>query len=125
MAGSRGPLVFPEFAALQLRFDVGEKFFDGQLLQILCVEPFELGAIENTVDTADAFQRKLFQQLAGAQEFFIAAGRPAEQREKIAEGFWKKTFAAVQVDVSGAVALGEARFVRAKNQRKMGKDGDV
>src|ERR1700758_1496881 len=111
MAGSRGPLFFPEFAALQLRFDVREKFFDGQLLQILCVEPFELGAIENTVDTADAFQRKLFQQLAGAQEFFIAASRPAEQREKIAESFRQKTLPTVHVDVGGAVTLGEARFV--------------
>src|ERR1700739_13910 len=115
MAGSRGPLVFPESGALQLPFDVREKFFDGQLLQILCVEPLELGAIEDTVDATDAFQRKLFQQLAGAQEFFVAAGRPAEQRKKIAEGFRKKTFAAVHVDVGGAVTLGKARFVRAEN----------
>ena len=115
MAGSGGPLVFPELAALQLRFDEREKLFDRQLLQVLRVEPFELGAIENAVDTADAFQRKPCEQLTGAKKFFVAAGRPAEQREKIAEGFRKKAFAAVHVDIGGAVALGEARFVRAKD----------
>src|SRR5260370_6947856 len=124
MAGSRSPFVFPEFADLQLPLYVGEKLFDRQSLQILRVEPFELGTIENTVGAAHASQREFFEQLAGAQEFLIAARRPADTREKFAECLAKKTFAAVHVDVGSAVALGKARLVRAKNQRQMRENGN-
>src|SRR5579885_1489705 len=53
-ARARGPFVFPEAAALQLRFHFGQQVLDGELLQILRVEPFELGAVEDGVGAAHA-----------------------------------------------------------------------
>src|SRR5205814_8808447 len=125
---ARGPLwlrpfFLPEPAALQLGFDFGEQILDGQLLQILRVEPFEFGAIENAIRAADTLERKFFEQLRGAQKLFVAAGGPAEQREKIAKGLRKKAFGAVHVDVGGAVTLGKARLVWAKDERDVREDG--
>src|SRR5260370_19466003 len=54
----------------------------------------------------------------------IATGSPAEQGEKIAECFGKKAFAAVHVDVGGAMTFGQTRFVGAKNQRQVRENGN-
>src|SRR5260370_11514302 len=55
----------------------------------------------------------------------IATGSPAEQGEKIAKCFGKKAFAAVHVDVGGAMTFGQTRFVGAKNQRQVRENGNL
>ena len=112
------PLRF-EFA-----FDRGQEFIDGQLLQILLVEPFELGAIENGVGAADAGERESLDQFGGARNSELSP-RPAEQRQEIAKGLGQKTFVAVGAHAGGAVAFGEARAVGAQDERDMGKDREA
>src|SRR5258708_7902429 len=81
--------------ALQFNFNFRQQLRDGKFLQILRVEPFEFRPVEHGVGAAHALERKLLEQIFGAQEFFVATGRPAQQREKIAERFRKKSFGAV------------------------------
>jgi hypothetical protein len=78
MPGAGGPLGFPQAAALQLRFHLGQQLFNRQFLQKLRVEPLQLGPIENAIRPADPGQRKFLDQFRGAQEFLVATWRPSE-----------------------------------------------
>ncbi len=57
-----GPFLAPKLGAAQLRFDGGQQFLDRQFLQVLRVEPFELGAVEDGIGAADAGERKAAEQ---------------------------------------------------------------
>src|SRR5580704_12200771 len=106
MPGASGPLVLPQAAALQLRFYLRQQVIDRQPLQILRVEPFQLGPVENAVGAADSSERKSLDQIPGAQEFLVTTGRPSQQRQKIAKRLGKKTLGAVHIHIGGAVAFG-------------------
>src|SRR5262249_22588913 len=123
--GPRSPFLLPQSALSKLRFHLRQQFLDRQLLQILGVKPFQFGAIENGVGAAYAFEREFFQQLAGAQELFVAAGRPPEQGQEVAKRLRQESLGAVHVDVGRAVALGKPRFVGSEDQRQVREDRHV
>src|SRR5205085_2452611 len=56
--GTSSPFGLPQAAALQFSFHFGQQFFDRQPLQILRVEPFEFGPVEDGVRAAYAFERR-------------------------------------------------------------------
>ena len=112
----------PQAGFFELGLNRGKQFFNGKLLQILLVEPFELGAIENRVGSADAGEREALDQFGGAENFSAVAAGPAEEREKIAESLGQEAFVAIGAYAGGAVAFGEAGAIGAQDQRDMGKD---
>ena len=91
-------------------------------MQILLVEPFELGAIENGIGSADAGKREALDQFGGAEHFSAIPAGPAEEREKIAESFRQEAFVAIGAHAGGAVAFGEAGAVGAQDERDVRKD---
>src|SRR5271156_1259343 len=108
--------------ALQFGPNLRQQIFDGHLLQILRIEPFELVAVEDAVGAAHAGEGKSFQQLGGAKKLLVSSGRPAEQCKEVAERFRQKSLGTVHVDVGSAVALREARLIRTENERHVRKD---
>ena len=61
-------------------------------------------------------------RISVAARFRSRSGRrPSQQRQKIAEGFGHDAFVAIGDHAGGAVALAEARLVRAENQRHVGE----
>jgi len=87
-----GPGLLPDPGALELLFDIGKEFVYLNLLQILRVEPFELGAIEDGIGATDAGEAEALDEITGANEFVVISRRPAEERQEIAEGLGEKTF---------------------------------
>ena len=108
MPGARGPFFLPQPILLQLTFHFRQQVFDRQLLQVLCVEPFELGAVEYAVGAAYAFKREFLKQVFRPQVLFVSTGRPAEQGKEISERFGQEALAAVHIHVGRSVALGQS-----------------
>src|ERR1700754_4008340 len=106
-------------ASLQLGLNEGQQILDRQFLHVLRVEPLKFRTVKDAIGAADARKIEFFEQLFRAQELLVAAGRPAKQREKVSERLREEAFGAIHVYVGGAVALGQARFVSAENQRQM------
>src|SRR5215469_12694825 len=119
------PLPFPQSILLELPFNLRQQIVHRQFLQILRVEPFELGSIENTVRAADTFERKFLQQVGGTQKLFVAARGPADQGQKIAERLGQKSFSAVQVHVGRTMPLRETRLVGPQDQGYMRENGEL
>src|SRR5262249_35225442 len=118
-----GPLGPPEAAALEFGADEGQQLVDRKRVQILLIEPFEFGAVEDSVGAADSREREACDQIGTAQHLRIVPWRPAEQRQEIAKCLGQKALFAVQADADGAVPLGEPLAVGTEDQGNVGEYG--
>src|SRR5579872_7362948 len=101
----------PKARPLQFGANRRKQVFQRKLLQILLVEPFELGTVEDGIGSADTAEGEALDEIGGAKHFGIIAAGPTQQGEEIAESFGQKAFVAVGSHAGRAVALGEAGAV--------------
>ena len=87
----------------------------------LGIEGIFLGEIDHGVGAVDALQGEGRGQLRQGEEFAVILGRPAEQAEKVDEGFRQKSRVAIggDADDRAVAALGELGAIGGDQQRKV------
>jgi len=84
-SGFHSPLRFNSFRLRQ-------QFLKGKFLQVLGVEPLELGLSNTALVRLKPGERKFLQQISLVRKIPRRPREPAQQREKIAERLREKTF---------------------------------